>query len=143
MQQEQAQWQQCRGDPSGLTYPETSLTISRTKAVRLLRWPLVRETRGLATRAVVFCSRAKDGFLGQRTVLSFPFFWSSCVARKSIICDDPVVGVEVAIWPLPSSRSPYSRPALLQDGEGAGREKRPRWQLQDGDAEILHEVRHT
>jgi hypothetical protein len=36
------------------TYPATSLTTSRTKAVRLLRWPLVRETRGLETRAVVF-----------------------------------------------------------------------------------------
>lgn len=36
------------------TYPATSLTTSRTKAVRLLRWPLVRETRGLTTRGVVF-----------------------------------------------------------------------------------------
>jgi hypothetical protein len=27
--------------------------------VRLLRWPLVRLTRGLVTRAVVFCTRGK------------------------------------------------------------------------------------
>lgn len=37
------------------TYPETSLTISRTKAVLLLRWPLVLDTRGLTTLASVFC----------------------------------------------------------------------------------------
>lgn len=36
------------------THPATSLTMSLTKAVRLLRWPLVRETRGLTTRGVVF-----------------------------------------------------------------------------------------
>ena len=36
--------------------PATSLTISRTKAVRLLKWPLVREMRGLRTRGVVFYS---------------------------------------------------------------------------------------
>lgn len=36
------------------THPATSLTTSRTNAVRLLRWPLVRETRGLTTRGVVF-----------------------------------------------------------------------------------------
>lgn len=36
------------------TYPETSFTISRTKAVRLLKWPLVREIRGLDSRGVVF-----------------------------------------------------------------------------------------
>jgi hypothetical protein len=41
------------------TYPATSLTTSRTKAVRLLRWPLVRETRGLTTRGVVFYITAK------------------------------------------------------------------------------------
>lgn len=40
------------------TYPETSLTISRTKAVLLLRWPFVLETRGLTTLASVFCTRA-------------------------------------------------------------------------------------
>ena len=34
--------------------PATSLTISRTNAVRLLKWPLVREIRGLRTRGVVF-----------------------------------------------------------------------------------------
>jgi len=39
------------------TYPETSFTISRTKAVRLLKWPLVREIRGLDSRGVVFYSR--------------------------------------------------------------------------------------
>ena len=44
----------------GKTYPATSLTSSRTKAVRLLRWPLVRLTRGLLTRAVVFCTRGKS-----------------------------------------------------------------------------------
>jgi hypothetical protein len=43
-----------RGGWRGRTYPATSLTISRTKAVLLLRWPLVRETRGLTTRASVF-----------------------------------------------------------------------------------------
>lgn len=37
------------------TYPETSLTISLTKAVRLLKWPFVREMRGLNSRGVVFC----------------------------------------------------------------------------------------
>ena len=37
------------------TYPDTSLTISLTKAVRLLRWPLVREMRGLDSRGVTFC----------------------------------------------------------------------------------------
>lgn len=36
------------------TYPATSRTTSRTKAVRFERWPLVLETRGLLTRAVVF-----------------------------------------------------------------------------------------
>lgn len=36
------------------SYPETSLTISLTNAVRLLKWPLVREIRGLASRGVVF-----------------------------------------------------------------------------------------
>lgn len=41
------------------TYPETSLTTSRTKAVRLLRWPLVRETRGLGWRGVTFCMRER------------------------------------------------------------------------------------
>lgn len=45
----------CRGQ----THPATSLTTSLTKAVRLLRWPLVRETRGLTTRGVVFCSLTK------------------------------------------------------------------------------------
>jgi hypothetical protein len=38
------------------TYPETSLTISRTNAVLLLKWPLVLETRGLTTLASVFYS---------------------------------------------------------------------------------------
>lgn len=37
------------------TYPETSLTMSRTKAVRLLRWPFMRETRGFTERGVTFC----------------------------------------------------------------------------------------
>lgn len=41
------------------TYPATSLTTSRTKAVRLLRCPLVRETRGLETRGVVFYNPGK------------------------------------------------------------------------------------
>jgi len=36
------------------TYPETSLTISLTKAVFLLKWPLVLLTLGLTTRASVF-----------------------------------------------------------------------------------------
>lgn len=44
----------------GSAYPTTSLTRSRTNAVRLLRWPLVRLTRGLLTRAVVFCGREKS-----------------------------------------------------------------------------------
>ena len=39
-------------------YPETSLTMSLTKAVRLLRWPLVRETRGFDWRGVTFCIHA-------------------------------------------------------------------------------------
>ena len=38
-----------------VTHPATSRTISRTKAVRLLRWPLVREMRGLLSRGVTFC----------------------------------------------------------------------------------------
>lgn len=45
---------------SATTYPATSLMSSRTKAVRLLRWPLVRLTRGLLTRGVVFCSGGKS-----------------------------------------------------------------------------------
>lgn len=35
--------------------PDTSLTISRTKAVRLLRWPFMRETRALGWRGVTCC----------------------------------------------------------------------------------------
>lgn len=42
------------GDPRR-TYPETSFTISRTKAVLLLRWPFVLEIRGLTSRRSVFC----------------------------------------------------------------------------------------
>jgi hypothetical protein len=42
----------------GKAYPETSLTMSLTKAVRLLRWPLVRETRGFDWRGVTFCIHA-------------------------------------------------------------------------------------
>lgn len=38
-----------------MTYPDTSLTISLTNAVRLLRCPLVREMRD-DSRGVVFCS---------------------------------------------------------------------------------------
>ena len=38
-----------------LTYPETSLTISLTNAVLLLRWPFMRETRGFGWRGVTFC----------------------------------------------------------------------------------------
>lgn len=34
--------------------PATSFTISLTNAVRLLKWPFVREMRGLRTRGVVF-----------------------------------------------------------------------------------------
>jgi hypothetical protein len=37
-----------------VTYPETSLTISLTNAVFLLKWPLVRLILGLTTRASVF-----------------------------------------------------------------------------------------
>ena len=37
--------------------------MSRTKAVRLLRWPLEREMRGLALRAVVFCTAVNRGQL--------------------------------------------------------------------------------
>ena len=37
-----------------MTYPDTSLTISRTNAVRLLKWPLVRDMRD-DSRGVVFC----------------------------------------------------------------------------------------
>ena len=48
-----------RGGKRTPTYPATSLTTSRTKAVRLLRCPLDRETRGLVTRGVVFCIRGK------------------------------------------------------------------------------------
>lgn len=42
------------------TYPETSRTTSRTKAVRLLILPFRDETRGLETRAVVFCYEANE-----------------------------------------------------------------------------------
>lgn len=38
-----------------MTYPDTSLTISLTKAVRLLKCPLVRDMRD-DSRGVVFCS---------------------------------------------------------------------------------------
>ena len=38
-----------------MTYPDTSFTISRTNAVRLLRCPLVRDMRD-DWRGVVFCS---------------------------------------------------------------------------------------
>jgi len=41
----------------GATYPETSFTISLTNAVLLLKWPLVREMRGLDSRGVTFCYR--------------------------------------------------------------------------------------
>ena len=44
------------------TYPATSLTISRTKAVRLLRRPLDLEILGLETRGVVFCNGEKKTF---------------------------------------------------------------------------------
>lgn len=37
--------------------PETSLTTSRTKAVRLLRCPFMRETRGAGWRGVTFCRK--------------------------------------------------------------------------------------
>lgn len=40
------------------TYPETSLTISLTNAVLLLKWPFMRETRGLGWRGVTFCTVA-------------------------------------------------------------------------------------
>lgn len=43
------------------THPATSLTTSRTKAVRLLRFPLVREMRGLRTRGVVFFRSGRRG----------------------------------------------------------------------------------
>lgn len=47
------------GDGGGdKAYPETSFTTSLTKAVRLLRWPLVRETRGFTWRGVTFCIHA-------------------------------------------------------------------------------------
>jgi len=52
------------------TYPATSLTISRTKAVRLLRRPFDREMRGLFSRGVVFyCQGKKEGH-------SAPISWS-------------------------------------------------------------------
>jgi hypothetical protein len=38
-----------------LTYPETSLTMSRTKAVRLLKCPLMREMRCFGWRGVTCC----------------------------------------------------------------------------------------
>ena len=38
-----------------MTYPDTSFTISRTNAVRLLKCPLVRDMRD-DSRGVVFCS---------------------------------------------------------------------------------------
>jgi hypothetical protein len=64
------QWQVSRGPSSrsftiipvrsnDATYPETSLTISLTNAVRLLKWPLVLLTLGLTTRASVFCTDEK------------------------------------------------------------------------------------
>lgn len=49
-----------RGRTPGITNPVTSLTMSRTKAVRLLRRPLVRLTRALTGRGV---DRGAVGFV--------------------------------------------------------------------------------
>lgn len=53
-----------------IAYPETSFTTSLTKAVRLLRWPLVRETRGFTWRGVTFCIHAS--LVSQKGVPQFP-----------------------------------------------------------------------
>ena len=46
----------CTSDVVGqMTYPDTSFTISRTNAVRLLKCPLVRDMRD-DPRGLVFCS---------------------------------------------------------------------------------------
>lgn len=58
-------------------YPETSLTISLTKAVRLLKWPLVLETRGFTTLASVFCTHQvspSSSFTNKRLCPSSSFF---------------------------------------------------------------------
>ena len=81
-------------------YPETSLTISLTNAVRLLKWPLVREIRGLDSRGVIFCFVYLPISHSQELLL-----WARGWKEGNRVLETYVAGIETA-----------SDAALLLDG---------------------------